>query len=202
MARIDRLEEAPRRPSSSPPSSAGSSRAACWIGSPTSAERTGEFLRELKAIELIYEKSAFPELAYMFKHALTHDVAYHSLLVQRRKELHRLIGLAIEELYADRLAEHYEVLAYHFARGEEWAKALHYLREAGTKAAARSAFPEAVSHLEGALRRPRAPAGEPRSSRAGRRSPVCPSQRPRSPRRLRSAPRGAARGRGTGGRAR
>jgi tetratricopeptide (TPR) repeat protein len=71
--------------------------------------------------------------------------------VQRRKELHRTIGLAIEELYADRLAENYEVLAYHFLRGEEWEKALHYLREAAAKATARSAFPEAAAHLEQAI---------------------------------------------------
>ncbi len=151
MARIDRLEETSKK----------TLQLASVIGREFTRRllervgdirgRTEEFLRELKAIERIYEKTAFPELAYMFKHALTHDVAYHSLLVQRRKELHRLIGFAIEELYGDRLAEHYEVLAYHFARGEEWAKALHYLREAGAKAAARSAFPEAVSHLEGAL---------------------------------------------------
>jgi len=51
------------------------------------------------------EKHLFPELAYMFKHALTQDVAYNLLLVQRRQELHRLIGQAIEELYADRLSE-------------------------------------------------------------------------------------------------
>jgi predicted ATPase len=102
--------------------------------------RAEELLGELKAIELIYEKSVFPELAYMFKHALTHDVAYNSLLVQRRRELHRTIGLTIEELYTDRLAEHYEVLAYHFLRGEEWERALHYLRDAAAKAAARSAF--------------------------------------------------------------
>ena len=55
--------------------------------------RIEELLQELKAIELIYEKSVFPELAYMFKHALTHEVAYNSLLVQRRKELHHLIAL-------------------------------------------------------------------------------------------------------------
>jgi predicted ATPase len=85
--------------------------------------RTEEVLRELKAIELIYEKSLFPELAYLFKHALTHEVAYNSLLMQRRKELHRLIALAMEELYAYRLAEQFEVLTYHFAKGEEWAKA-------------------------------------------------------------------------------
>jgi class 3 adenylate cyclase/tetratricopeptide (TPR) repeat protein len=113
--------------------------------------RAEELLRELKAIELIYEKSVFPELAYMFKHALTHDVAYNSLLVQRRRELHRAIGLAIEELYPDRLTENYEVLAYHFLRGEEWERALHYLRDAAAKATARSAFPEAAAHLEQAL---------------------------------------------------
>ena len=72
----------------------------------------------------------------MFKHALTQDVAYNSLLVQRRQELHRLIGLAIEELYADRLAEQYEVLAYHFARGEEWAKALGVFLQGGREGGA------------------------------------------------------------------
>jgi tetratricopeptide (TPR) repeat protein len=87
----------------------------------------------------------------MFKHELTRDVAYNSLLVQRRKVLHRIIGLAIEELYADRLAEHYEMLAHHFARAEEWPKALAYLRQAAAKAAGRSAHREAVAHLEEAL---------------------------------------------------
>ncbi len=151
MARIDRLEDAAKR----------TLQLASVIGREFTGRlleriadlqgRTDALLGELKAIELIYEKSLFPELAYMFKHALTHDVAYNSLLVQRRKELHRLIGLAIEELFADRLAEQYEVLGYHFMRGEEWEKALHYLRAAATKAAARSAHPEAVAHLEQAL---------------------------------------------------
>ena len=113
--------------------------------------RTEDLLGDLKAAELIYEKAVFPELAYVFKHALTHEVAYNSLLVQRRKELHRVIGLAIEELYPDRLAEQYEVLAYHFSKGEEWSKALPYLRQAGAKAAARGANREAVAHLEQAL---------------------------------------------------
>ena len=70
----------------------------------------------------------------MFKHALTHDVAYESLLVQRRKQLHRTIGLAIEELYADRLAEHYETLAHHFHRAEDWPRAFEYLVKAADKA--------------------------------------------------------------------
>ena len=151
MARIDRLEDASKK----------TLQLAAVIGREFTRrlldriadirERPEEFLRELKAIEMIYEKRAFPELAYMFKHALTHDVAYNSLLVQRRRELHRLIGLAIEDLYADRLAEQHEMLAYHFVRGEQWEKALYYLREAAAKAAARSAHPEAIAHLEQAL---------------------------------------------------
>jgi predicted ATPase/class 3 adenylate cyclase len=150
MARIDRLEDASKK----------TLQLASVIGREFTRRlleridiqgRTEELLDDLKAIELIYEKRLFPELAYMFKHALTHDVAYNSLLVQRRKELHRSIGLVIEELFADRLAEQYEVLGYHFTRGEEWEKALHYLRAAGAKASARSAHPEAIAHLEQAL---------------------------------------------------
>jgi tetratricopeptide (TPR) repeat protein len=145
MARIDRLAEAPKR----------TLQLASVIGREFTRRlldrmadmqaRTEEVLRELKAIELIYEKSLFPELAYMFKHALTHEVAYTSLLMQRRKELHRLIGTAIEELYADRLAEHYEVLAYHFSKAEEWGKALEYLLKAAEKAAKAFANREAIA---------------------------------------------------------
>jgi len=99
------------------------------------AERTSDSLRELTALELIHERRRLPELAYMFKHALTQDVTYASLLVQRRRELHGLIGRAIEELYADRLAEHFEMLAHHFTRAEDWDRAFDYLRRAARKAA-------------------------------------------------------------------
>ncbi len=151
MARIDRLEEASKK----------TLQLASVIGREFTRrlldriaeirERTEEYLRELKAIELIYEKSLFPELAYMFKHALTHEVAYNSLLLQRRKELHKLIGLAIEELYADRLAEQYEMLAYHFSRAEERDKALEYLLKAAEKAARAFAIREAVALYDQAL---------------------------------------------------
>ena len=90
-------------------------------------------VEELRALELIYEKETHPELAYMFKHALTHDVAYASVLAERRRELHRTIGLAIEELYADRLAEFYETLAHHFGRAEDWQRALAYHERAAEK---------------------------------------------------------------------
>jgi class 3 adenylate cyclase/tetratricopeptide (TPR) repeat protein len=96
--------------------------------------KLSEVLGDLKALELIYEKAFFPELAYMFKHALTHDVAYGTLLAERRRALHRLVGAAVEELYRDRLAEHYEILAHHYDEGYDWDKALEYLTKAGDKA--------------------------------------------------------------------
>src|SRR5437899_5281075 len=64
-------------------------------------------LKELKALEIIYEQGLIPEPAYVFKHAVIQDVAYNSLLLQRRRELHRAVGAAIEELYRDRLPEHH-----------------------------------------------------------------------------------------------
>src|SRR5256886_11094067 len=86
-------------------------------------EELSHVLDELTALELILEKERFPELAYMFKHALVHDVAYATLLAERRRALHRLVGTAIEELYADRLAEQYETLAHHYSEGHDWEKA-------------------------------------------------------------------------------
>ena len=151
MARIDRLAEAPKK----------TLQIASVIGREFTRrlldrmgdirERTEEFLRDLKSIELIYEKTLYPELAYMFKHALTHEVAYNSLLLQRRKELHGTIARAIEELYAERLGEHYEVLAYHFARAEDRAKSLEYLVKAAQKAASTFANREAVVLYEQAV---------------------------------------------------
>jgi DNA-binding NtrC family response regulator/tetratricopeptide (TPR) repeat protein len=108
-------------------------------------------VEELRGLELIYEKALHPELAYMFKHALTHDVAYESVLRGRRTALHRTIGSAIEELYADRLAEHYETLALHFSRGEDWERALRYHELSAEKAAATHANRAAADHCRQAL---------------------------------------------------
>jgi tetratricopeptide (TPR) repeat protein len=113
--------------------------------------RTEQFLQALKAFELIYEKSLFPELAYVFRHAVTQDVVYNSLLAQRPRELHRRVGLGIEELYTDRLAEHYEVLAHHFSRGEAWDKAVDYFVKAGEKSAKAFALREALGLYTEAL---------------------------------------------------
>ena len=108
-------------------------------------------LSDLKVLELIYEKAWFPELAYMFKHALTHDVAYSTLLAERRRVLHRVVAAAVEELYADRLAEHYETLAHHYFEGGDWEKALDYLTQAGAKAVAAFANQDALDYYARAL---------------------------------------------------
>jgi hypothetical protein len=81
-------------------------------------------LRTLKAAELVYEVYRLPEPSYVFKHALTREVAYHSLLTRRQQTLHRQIGQAIETAYADHLTEQSEVLAHHFVHAQVWYKAL------------------------------------------------------------------------------
>jgi class 3 adenylate cyclase/tetratricopeptide (TPR) repeat protein len=110
-----------------------------------------ESLRRLQTAEFLYETRLFPELEYSFKHALTHELAYRSLLGERRRTLHQQIVTAIEQLYADRLSEHVERLAHHAVRGELWEKALGFLRQSGKKAASRSAYNEAAASLEQAL---------------------------------------------------
>src|SRR5207248_3414210 len=108
-------------------------------------------LGRLQAAEFLYEASLFPEPEYTFKHALTHEVAYGSILQERRRALHARIVEAIEALYADRLAEQVERLARHAFWGEVWDKAVAYYWQAGVKAFARSALREAIACFEQAL---------------------------------------------------
>ena len=108
-------------------------------------------LSGLQAGELLYEASLFPEIEYTFKHALTQEVAYGSLLHETRRALHARIVDIIERLYATRLGEHLERLAYHALRGGLRERAVDYLRQAGAKAAARSAHRDAVAFFEQAL---------------------------------------------------
>src|SRR5215471_7709258 len=108
-------------------------------------------LTQLQSAEFLYEVSLFPAVEYTFKHALTLDVAYSTLLQERRRALHARIVAAIEHLHADRVAEHVEQLAHHALRGEVWDKAVAYLRQAGGKAMERSAYREAAAGFEQAL---------------------------------------------------
>jgi tetratricopeptide (TPR) repeat protein len=118
-------------------------------GAPADALADG--LTRLQAAEFLYETRLFPDAEYTFKHALTHEVAYGSLLQDRRRALHARAVAAIEQCYPERLAEHVERLAQHALRGAVWEKAVLYLRQAGGKAMARSAYREAAAGLDQAL---------------------------------------------------
>jgi DNA-binding winged helix-turn-helix (wHTH) protein len=105
-------------------------------------------LAHLQAAEFLYETHRFPEHAYTFKHALTHEVAYGSLLQERRRVLHARIVEALEAFAGGGVAEQVDRLAHHALRGEIWDKALVYGRQAGEQAMARSAHHEAVRYFE------------------------------------------------------
>jgi class 3 adenylate cyclase/tetratricopeptide (TPR) repeat protein len=108
-------------------------------------------LAHLQAAEFLYETRLFPESEYTFKHALTHEVAYGSLLLERRRALHARIVEVIKGLSANRLTEQVERLAHHALRGEVWAKAVPYCQQAGARAYDRAAFRETVAYCDQAL---------------------------------------------------
>jgi class 3 adenylate cyclase/tetratricopeptide (TPR) repeat protein len=103
-------------------------------------------LHDLQDVELIREKQLAPELEYIFKHALVQEATYESILLDRRRRLHRKVGDCIERLFADRLDEFSGMLAYHYARAEAWEKAQGYLFRAGDQAGRMSADAEALTH--------------------------------------------------------
>ena len=150
-ARIDRLEEPVKR----------TVQAAAVIGREFGlrllariSEMAAEVQHHLEILtraELIHETRFFPELEYIFKHAVTQDVTYQSLLAKRRKDLHGAIGRGVEHLYADRLDEHAPILAYHYARSEHQDKAIAYALRAGDQAARLYANAEATTYYEQAL---------------------------------------------------
>ena len=151
-ARLDRLEDRVKR----------TAQTAAVIGrefglgllariSEVSAEVQG-CLETLTHVELIHEKRFFPEMEYVFKHAVIQDVAYQSLLLQRRKDLHTAIGAAIEQLYGDRLDEQASILAHHYARSHQPDRAVEYALLAGDRANKLYANAEAATYYEEALR--------------------------------------------------
>jgi class 3 adenylate cyclase/tetratricopeptide (TPR) repeat protein len=114
-------------------------------------DEINRMLNNLQLAEFIYEQPTAGDLEYTFKHALTQEVAYTSILAERRRALHLRIGVALETLYSQRLDDRVEQLAYHFTRGGNAQKALEYLERAGRRAEERSANTEAVSHFSAAL---------------------------------------------------
>ena len=108
-------------------------------------------LSRLQAGEFIYEQPATGDVEYTFKHALTQEVAYNALLVERRKLLHERAGMALESMFAGQLEDHLDELAHHYSRCDNVAKAVEYLARAGQQALQRSAYADAISSLSAAM---------------------------------------------------
>jgi class 3 adenylate cyclase/predicted ATPase len=112
----------------------------------------GLTLAQLRASEFIYEQPVAGDVEYVFKHALTQEVAYNSLLIDRRRVLHERAGQALESTFAGQLEEHLADLAHHYSRGGNREKAIQYLQLAAQQAAQRSASSVAIEQLTNALR--------------------------------------------------
>jgi tetratricopeptide (TPR) repeat protein len=108
-------------------------------------------LADLRAAEFVYEQPALTEPEYVFKHALTQEVAYQSILAERRKKIHERVGAAIEELYRDQLEEHLAKLAHHYQRSPDKEKAVTYLKRAADQAAQRCSIVEAEAQYRDAI---------------------------------------------------
>ena len=153
-------------------------------------------LAHLQAAEFLYETRLFPELEHTFKHALTHEVAYGSLLQERRRALHARIVEILEALVGDQLNEQVERLAHHALRGEVCDKALTYCRQAGGEGPGAVGPPRGRGGLRAGARRPPTSAGDARHTRAGHRSSARAARGALCLRRRWAHPGGAARGRG------
>jgi len=110
-----------------------------------------EHLRELHGLDFVFPSAEEPEPMFSFKHALTQDVVYGGVLERRRRTYHTAAGVGLEELFSGSIDDVVELVAYHFRRGQVWAKAASYLRKAAVKAQAQSAHREALASLEEAL---------------------------------------------------
>src|SRR5262249_10850655 len=165
QARLDRLDEPLKRTVPTPPLIRPQVRGHLLARVSTMADELKSCLAVLKHLELVHEARFFPELEYMFKHAVIQDAAYQSLLIQRRRVMHGEIGQAIEELYADHLEDHAAILAYHYARSDHSDRAVRYALMAGDRAAGVYANVEAGIHYQQALKAVRTRASSPEDQR-------------------------------------
>jgi tetratricopeptide (TPR) repeat protein len=116
-----------------------------------SDDELNRMLNDLQLGEFLYEQPAVGDTEYTFKHALTQEVAYNSVLIERRKQSHERIGAALETLYASSLDDHLAELAHHYGRGNNPGKAVDYLGRAAQQALSRSAFNEALAHARAGI---------------------------------------------------
>jgi tetratricopeptide (TPR) repeat protein len=151
MARLDRLETGTKRIAQQAAVIGRIFQQRVLLKLADDVARLEADLGRLEREELIRELRRDPDLEYIFKHALTQEVAYETLTAPQRRQLHALVGEALEELVADRIGEYQTMLGNHFLRGEVWEKAYPYYQAAGDAAARLHAYPEASTHYAKAL---------------------------------------------------
>ncbi len=152
MSRIDRLEDEARYVLQSA-SVIGRLFRHRLLGYITQQEqKLDEYLWKLEERDLVYEQRAIPELEYSFRHVLTQETAYNTILSRRRKEFHHRVAEGYGALYASRLEEYYEELAYHYSRSDDRHKALDYLVKAGDKSRKSFANDAAIDYYRQALK--------------------------------------------------
>jgi predicted ATPase len=117
----------------------------------TAEAQLESILEHLRASEFIYARPAVNDVEYIFKHALTQEVAYNSLLIERRKLLHECTGQVLESMFPDQLDDRVSELARHYSHSENIKKAIEYLGRLGQQALQRSAYAEAISDLNAAV---------------------------------------------------
>jgi ABC-type oligopeptide transport system substrate-binding subunit/class 3 adenylate cyclase len=151
LARIDRLEEDVRR-TLQLAAVIGKSFLYRLLEAIAGAERElDSHLSQLQRVDLVREKTRRPELEYIFKHSLTQEAAYNSLLLERRREFHQRVGEVLEELFGDRQDDYLGLLAHHFDRAEDLEKATVYLLKAGDKARLEDSQQEAAQYYRRAI---------------------------------------------------
>lgn len=152
LARIDRLQENVRR----------TLQIASVIGKSflyrlleaiaTAEQQLDQQLAQLQRVDLVREKNRLPELEYIFKHSLTQEAAYNSLLMEQRREFHRRVGQALENLFSDRIEQYLGLLAYHFESAGDYPKAVSYLIQAGDQARLTDEHTEAIGYYQRAAK--------------------------------------------------
>jgi ABC-type oligopeptide transport system substrate-binding subunit/class 3 adenylate cyclase len=151
LSRIDRLQEDVRRTLQIASVIGRSFLYRLLEAIATAEQQLDQHLAQLQRVDLVREKARLPELEYMFKHSLTQEAAYNSLLLERRREFHRRVGEALEGLFADRKEQYLGLLAYHFESAGDQARAVGYLIQAGDRARLTDEHSEAIGYYQRAL---------------------------------------------------
>jgi ABC-type oligopeptide transport system substrate-binding subunit/class 3 adenylate cyclase/ribosomal protein L40E len=151
LARIDRLQEDVRRTLQMASVIGKSFLYRLLEAIETAEQQLDEHLAQLQRVDLVREKARLPELEYMFKHSLTQDAAYNSLLLEKRREFHRKVGEALERLFANRIEQYLGLLAHHFEAAGDLEKAVGYLVQAGDRARLTDEHSEAIGFYQRAV---------------------------------------------------